>query len=130
MKRRKFIIISSAGAAYAGLASCSFLQQDIDDTVLAEPLFLQFIWDQGTMTDIGASYAKIFPEDDFKKQLNKLITENRSDQEAVKNRLKEIIFKDFSEEETVMLDGWVLSRTEARQCAIFYHLHQGDNYVN
>ena len=123
-------MITSAGAAYVGLASCSFFQVEIEDGVLADPVFLQFIWDENTMISIGDSYTSRFPNDNYKKELDRLITENRSDPAAINERLQEIIYKDFTKDDVVMLDGWLLSRTEARQCAIYNHLNPRKNNVN
>ena len=122
MKRRKFILISSAGAAYAGFASCTFFHNGIEEKILAEPIFLHFIWDKEMVISIGKNYALNFPDDDFKAQVDRLIKEDRDDPLAIRHELEQIIHQEFTDEETVMLQGWVLSRTEARQCAIYNHL--------
>ena len=123
MKRRTFIVITSAGAAFAGLASCSFFRWEIKDEILAEPIHLHFILDEAMLSSLGNKYAMKFPNDNYKDQLDRLITKNRSDPAAIKLELERIIHQDFKGEQTVILDGWVLSRTEARQCALFNHLN-------
>jgi len=42
-----------------------------------------------------------------------------ADSALVASQLAKKIQQDFQQDKTVVVDGWVLSRTEARQCALF-----------
>lgn len=103
MKRRTFIVTSSVAVVAAALPfACSFS----DDVA---PASLALIWDPATIIDIGNKYRALVPAEDGKEQLSKLL--RVTDEARVKN--------DFAERNHVVIDGWLLSVTEARQCAMF-----------
>jgi hypothetical protein len=36
----------------------------------------------------------------------------------IRDQLDQLVLADFARGDTVLLDGWLLARTEARQCAL------------
>ena len=71
--------------------------------------------------NLGQCYLTMFPEEANYDWLTKITLPNYptySDSRILKQTLKIQRQKDFYEGNTVMLDGWVLSRTEARLCAL------------
>lgn len=71
--------------------------------------------------NLGQYYLTLFPEEANYDWLTRTILPDWStqrDSQILKQTLKIQRQKDFYEGNTVMLDGWILSRTEARLCAL------------
>lgn len=121
MERKKFIFIAAAGAATImvplGLYNCG--SPKYDETV-ATPIVLSTIWDTQTIAEIGGLYRKQYPNEDTEQKLIGILSEGIS---PGKNDLSEAlatkIGEDFMTGKIVTLDGWILSVTEGRQCALF-----------
>lgn len=98
MKRRKFILLSLAatGAASLPFAGCS--PHDA-------PEMLSKLCDEKTMREIGREYLAKHPAENNRDALKKLT--RPADIRA-----------EFSNGNVVVIKGWVLSLTEARQCAL------------
>jgi hypothetical protein len=77
--------------------------------------------------EIGASYREKFNKENHEKQLiNILLTDSTntvvpvtSEEAVINSLLEQKIQKDFETGNTVIIKGWILSVTEARQCALF-----------
>ncbi len=71
-----------------------------------------------TLINIGNTYRKLTDENN-KIYLEELLFEDRviPDNE-IKNLLKTKVTEDFDNGNTILIDGWLLSITEARQCAL------------
>ena len=121
MKRRDFIFITTAGIAAISIPAYYFYLGDIEyDSSLAQPQSLSLIWDTETINAIGTGYRNQFPAEhkarSLVRQLNKDLSVGSGDlAEALEHKVAE----DFETGNTVMIDGWILSVTEARQCALF-----------
>lgn len=70
------------------------------------------IWEPDTIRAVGESYRTIAPEERREDVLVKLLSEQPS---ALEEKIKD----DFRKGDMVLVDGWILSKTEARQCALF-----------
>lgn len=123
MKRRQFIKLS---ALSAGVFSIPFLHSCNSATfnkAVAQPLFLSHIFDAKTMQLTGQAYIKQTPAEDNKSKLANLLADNSisetTDAKTVHafydNKAKE----DFAALKTVIVNGWVLAVTEARQSALY-----------
>lgn len=113
MKRRSFIILGSAGVAALSIPAAFYFFDDIEyDPILAEPRSLSMIWDTETIKAVGDQYRLQIPSEKSEMSLIKLL-------KAAAPELEDIIKKDFETGNTVIIDGWILSTTEARQCALF-----------
>lgn len=120
MERRNFIWMFSLGGASIALPGCSYFGAVDYDPVLAVPQTLLTIWDQEMAVDIGKKYLNQFPEENNRRKLVRLLGDNlTSENNDVSTALAEVIDKDFQEDRLVTVDGWILARTEARQCALF-----------
>lgn len=120
MDRRKFIWMFPIGGVTLALPGCNYFGSVDCDPVLAVPQTLLTIWDQETAIDIGKKYLSQFPEENNRRKLVRLLGDNlTSENNDVSTALAEVIDKDFQEDRMVTVDGWVLARTEARQCALF-----------
>jgi hypothetical protein len=118
MKRRDFILLATTGIA--AVAVPYYYLSDVEyDRSLAEPQPLALIWDTETITKIGDNYRLQVPDEKSERTLVKLLSEDISPDGEVSKLLEQKIKKDFETGNTVMVDGWILSVTEARQCALF-----------
>ena len=95
------------------------------DKVLSRPDFLMGIADKSTIHAIGKAYVIAHPDEDQANALATLLTANHPDgskasSASLVSYMKANIDKDFREGRTVTVIGWVLSQTEARQCALLY----------
>lgn len=109
MKRRNFILSAVAWLGAASGAAYYFLREDDDDPSLATPQFLPLIWDTATIRRIGSQYRKDFPTENSERSLVKFLHPKPTE---------DTITSDFKNGNIVIVDGWILSVTEARQCAL------------
>ena len=82
--------------------------------------------EEKTIRDIGIQYRKLVPQESEKAKLEQvLLTDDAgksisaSDKNAVAELLDKKIQNDFNNYNIQILLGWVISVTEARQCALF-----------
>jgi hypothetical protein len=121
MNRRNFIFLTSAGVAAIAIPTLVYsLHENPVDKLLFQPQSLAEIWDMDTMNTIGLNYMLKVPKENRERILVKRLM-GKSDREATNlaTTLEQQIHKDFISGNTVMVDGWILSVTEARQCALF-----------
>jgi len=128
MKRRSFIVGSILSVVGAGVFSfMQWMRNSGTARALAYPKFLSQLCDSDTIQSLGRAYLKLKPEetrDDV--LLNDLLTE-KSRKDFLKNhdivkaesQIEKKIMCDFATDNIVVVQGWVLSITEARQCAFF-----------
>lgn len=121
MKRRQFILWSGLGISAIAIPTWYFKFYTPYDQLLIEPELLSHICDAATIGIIGDAYRKKFPNENDELKLAKLLSDHNSTKESTKTIevLRQQIIKDYTQNNTVMIDGWVLSKTEARQCALF-----------
>ena len=126
MKRRSFILLSATGITALVIPSLSC--NNVNPTaskLLQEPNQLAHICDAQTIRDIGNTYRKQVSAESEKDQLIKLLLTDATgnsistDSTLLKLALNEKIQADFASGNVVKVKGWILSVTEARQCAIF-----------
>jgi len=121
MNRRNFIFLTSAGVAALAIPTLVYtLHENPVNPLLFQPQSLAKIWDTDTMNTIGLNYMLKVPKESRERTLVKRIM-GKSKSEAVNlsTTLEKQISNDFTAGNTVMVDGWILSVTEARQCALF-----------
>lgn len=127
MKRKDFILLSF----YSGVAvSVPFLgcntSSGVANKAWVTPSLLSHICDAKALKEIGAAYRQKFDENNERELAdlllmdsdNKAISENSEDA-IVHSMLEKKIQKDFETGKTVIVKGWILSKTEAQQCALF-----------
>ena len=118
MKRKDFILITAAGLTAISIPlAYTYLMKSEYDSLLSQPQSLSLIWDNQTISDIGNRYRSQVPRENKERALVKqLLAETDSHNLALS--LEEKIKRDFETGKTIMVDGWILSITEARQCAL------------
>ena len=97
-----------------------------DFPVLSRPQTLVQLCDSTTLIELGTAYRDMNRSENDKEKLATLILEDSvgnlftpaSEADAMLI-IQENIARDFKHGNIVKLNGWILSTTEARQCALF-----------
>ena len=128
-ERRSFLSFL-LGMSLVGVSQCFFLRRVLADSDPAEQLCqkLSSVYVcLGSAQVIGREYLRIVPEEAQKKILMNHICRGsvsnqarllRSDVLATRKLLQEWIRTDFEAGRTVLVNGWLLSQTESRICAL------------
>ncbi|MGZ3777630.1 MAG: hypothetical protein ACXVIY_02405 [Mucilaginibacter sp.] len=119
MERRVFVKLS----AFTALAlSVPFAEGCAHKSEpLALPLLFSHFADKNTITQTGLAYRKMFENENSQSALGEVLSANgpTMDADALRLALAKQVKQDFVMGKIVTVDGWVLSVTEARQCALF-----------
>ncbi len=123
MQRRIFIQLSAYTAAALALPftnGCAAKPMDAE----AQPLFFSHLVDAKTITEAGMAYRKANKKEDDENKLKALLLATNglsasSDDKTIRAILDTRVGNDFKTGKVAMINGWVLSITEARQCALF-----------
>jgi hypothetical protein len=130
MKRRTFLFFAVAGAAVIAIpfAACRPYSSSLAKT-LGQPDFLTHICDDKTIRGIGAAYCTRTPEEAEQNKLISLLlaspgcSQRQYDSAADYSRLIQLLDNavrdDYTAGKVLTINGWVLSLTEARQCALY-----------
>ena len=102
MNRRTFILSTTAGLTGVLLYGCGNSDNNSN---------LYRVWDEEAIVGLGNKYMTAVPEEADATKLNGRLDGVGPD---IETKLKE----DFIAGRTVQLDGWIISVTEARQCAL------------
>lgn len=124
MKRKDFFQLSAFAAAAISLPLLHSCNTPVSENAMVQPVFLSRLFDEDTIRDAGKTYLKKKPVENDDNKLIELLAGNSSiadssDEKAILQYLDEKIKQDFEEGKTVLVKGWVLAITEARQCALF-----------
>jgi hypothetical protein len=121
MNRKDFLILSGFGLAALSLPSaCQLSQRRERLASLARPVELSRVCDTPALVAIGARYLKAVPAEREEDLLADLLSGGSSGPpDSLAHMLEQRIRADYESHDTLILEGWVLSRTEARQCALF-----------
>jgi siroheme synthase len=123
MHRKRFLLL--AGAVLSATAGrWLFLESSTPAGPPLRPSFLTQLFDDSEILRLGDLYrARVPAEDSVHALMRQLLNDRevarlRPGDPALARRLAEQVRTDFQHERVVLLDGWVLSLTEARQCAL------------
>lgn len=94
---------------------------------LSLPTTLATINDPTTIAEVGKAYMEQVPGESSPESLieqlmvgsNGDLIPETADSLSLQKMMAEKVQADFENGETVVVRGWILSRTEARQCALF-----------
>ncbi|MFT3946795.1 MAG: hypothetical protein QM763_07465 [Agriterribacter sp.] len=130
MKRKTFLYLFAVTAIdLPGLSGCRVDESLINN--LKKTTFLSQILDEQTIHEIGKSYKVMVPSEKSNEDLAKLILTDRKNKsyvkhfsktlnkEAIGSFIDEKIKDDMSNQMTMVVNGWVIALTEARQCALW-----------
>jgi hypothetical protein len=129
MERRSFILVSAFGFLGMGLVPLIRWTHRFSgrDKALAQPKLLSLLCDNRTIRMLGRAYLSLKPDEsccgelsnDFLGDTSSATVLQDMDMSVVESKIEKRIKQDFETSNTVVLKGWVLSITEARQCAFF-----------
>ncbi len=86
----------------------------------ARPNSLVSILDNNELKELGVAYRAQVADESKERTIAKLLLEKLPTDPSVFNAaLEDVVKKDFADGNTIEVKGWILSRTEARQCALF-----------
>ena len=127
MKRRKFLITTTAALAVAAVPTVWYLNNKKKVYhPLVMPEELGNFCEEKVIREIGMQYRKETPAESDKAKLEQLLLSDASgkqvsssDKEAVALLIEKKTLDDFNTSRILILKGWVISVTEARQCALF-----------
>ena len=128
MKRRTFLLVTATAAlAVISIPVIRYYnkkQKSYDPLIMPDEL--SRFCDIKTIREIGTRYRDLIPAENEKNKLKALLLTDHegkllttSDNFSVSELLDKKIIKDFSEYKILVINGWVISTTEARQCALF-----------
>ena len=119
MRRGHFILLSGLGVSAMARPTLTACAPEYNPKV-SEPELLSTIWDPTAISEMGQSYRQQFIDENSERILVKLLDIKASDEDSrIIENLSKQIQEDFKQGNTVALDGWILSKTEARQCALY-----------
>lgn len=127
MKRKNFLLITAAALTVATIPVYRYYKKRSRYyNPLITPEDLSRFCDEKVIREIGMIYRDMAPAENQKKKLTDLLltgddgkVTGTSDDLAVFELLEKKIQKDFNEYHLQVIKGWVISTTEARQCALF-----------
>lgn len=120
MKRKNFILLSGLGISAIAVPTWYYNFRELEyDSSLKDPEFLSNILDDKSILEIGEQYLKLVPNENSERKLISLLPVSASTEMNTIQIVQQQITDDYKSGETIIIDGWILSKTEARQCAIF-----------
>ncbi len=133
MQRRKFIQFSAVGTTailFTGTGCTNYHSSFYN--ILDKPGQLSGICDLNTIRGIGMAYRLQTPTESGVDKLADVLSvdsagnkiSSSSDKLIIQNLISQKIKRDFETGNTVIVNGWVLAVTEARQCALLYAIDQ------
>jgi hypothetical protein len=120
LDRRRFLQVTAAGMV-AGVTSSACSRGDREDAqALAQPALLEMLGPERAR-EIGKQYLAAVPRENSAAALSAAISnsEHRTFPWIGSHSIEDRIRDDFAAGRTVVVGGWVLSQTEARQCALY-----------
>lgn len=123
MNRKRFLLL--AGAVFsATVGKWLSLDSSTPGRPPLCPSFLTGLFDDAEILRLGDLYRARVPEEDSVHALMRQLLSDRvisglpPGDPALSGRLAEQVHRDFQSQRVVQLEGWLLSLTEARQCAL------------
>jgi hypothetical protein len=122
MNRRQFLRITASGALVHLASTACGPDADTASDAVAQPELLALLGPE-QVREIGRRYREIVPAERDAESLRARILAARPPasrlERAPRTPIAELVRGDFADGRTVVVRGWVLSVTEARQCALF-----------
>ena len=120
LDRRRFLQLAATGMV-AGLANSACAGETSEDAgALGKPALIEMLGPERAR-EIGTQYRATVPRENTAATLREAISSSQHRQFPwIRSRsIQEQIHDDFAAGRTVVVSGWVLSQTEARQCALY-----------
>ena len=119
--RRQFIGVAGAGLAAITLTATGCDAGPDDDVASLARTDLAAVLGAERVRAIGARYRELTPGERDAQSLRAAIDSSRPSRWSLRRQpsLGEMVRSDFEHGRTVVVHGWVLAVTEARQCALY-----------
>lgn len=124
MKRKAFII--TAATVAIGVPFAYYYKNNRNYNPLTTPYLLSSFCSEKDLKEIGLIYRKMVPaENELQKLTDLLLTDETgkkiaaSDKSAIEKLVDKKMTAEFVSSNTIIINGWIISVTEARQCAVF-----------
>jgi hypothetical protein len=120
MKRRTFLGSGLAAGSFFALGGGGWwLCRRITPEYLLKVLDQAFA-QPDDLVRVGRVYLETVPSENDRQHLGSLLAERFTARRAfqIENAIREVIQEDFAIDQVVELEGWILSRTEVRLCAL------------
>jgi hypothetical protein len=129
MHRRQFLQLSAKGGTVILVTGISCNQRNpVSYDILDKPEALEQICDLKTLKEIGMAYRGQTPLETGADKLTTLLltdfsgnpVSSGSDHSFIQSLMRKKIEHDFETGNIVIVKGWILAVTEARQCALLF----------
>lgn len=120
LDRRRFLQLTAAGTVASLTNSACARDTGEDAPALAQPALVEMLGAERAR-EIGTRYRASVPGENTAAALRAAISNSQHQTFPLMGRrsIEEQIRDDFAAGRTVVVGGWVLSETEARQCALY-----------
>jgi hypothetical protein len=120
LDRRRFLQLAATGTVASLTTSACARDTGEDAGALGKPVLLEMLGPE-RVREIGTQYRAAVRTEDTAATLRDAISNSRHRQFSwIRGRsIEEQIRDDFAVGRVVVVGGWVLSETEARQCALY-----------
>lgn len=123
MERKTFLWLSVATTAALSLPTLGCNDGNKTSKALRDPEVLSKCVEEKTILQVGRTYRKLYPGEDNRTTLESLLTGNNN-ATNLKQLMEDKVQEDFKNSQLVQVEGWILSVTEARQCALYSLVQQ------
>jgi len=126
MKRRNFLVFSALGITSVAIPIWYYKYRPLSyDGLTLEPEYLSHIMDEQSIYDLGSLYREQTPGERSERELLSLLpAQDETSNDALLAEIRKDITVDYENDDVICIDGWILSKTEARQCALFSLNHK------
>jgi hypothetical protein len=119
LDRRRFLQLTAVGVLASLASSACALDTGEDAQALTKPALLGILGLERAR-EIGTQYRAVVPSENTVAALRDAISSSQRQFPWIRRRsIDEQVRDDFAAGRTVVISGWVLSETEARQCALY-----------
>jgi hypothetical protein len=120
--RRQFLQLTTAGVLAGVTASACMSDEAVEEREVAQPALLGMLGAVG-VRQLGVRYREMVPKENDEAALRAAISDGGRRglrfPWTARPSVAQQVQRDFAEGRTIIVNGWVLSTTEVRQCALF-----------
>lgn len=117
MDRRRFLQVAVVGVI-AGIATPLYRRLAPHDGPVDRPQLLVMLGPD-RVRELGTHYRSVTPAENTAGALREALADAQARPFVGRKSIADMVRDDFAEGRSVLVDGWVLSVTEARQAALF-----------
>jgi hypothetical protein len=124
MRRRRFLVVAGSAVVVAGIPATALAFRTRSRTpLLSRTGLIDVLGDEEEVLRIGRAYRDTFPDEDDPRVLERELLRSAGTagflpDRSLERALARRVVREFERGETIEVDGWILSRTEARRSAL------------